>query len=86
MPPHEGLMTPADASPMLDVTVLALATENAELRLQLAEAQEQMIEMAVDAGELHVEITALRVRLAHIEKQRDAWQAEAERRGGRAVA
>ena len=52
---------------------LALAAENAELRLQLAEAQEQLVEMAVDAGELHVEITALRVRLAHIEKQRDAW-------------
>jgi septal ring factor EnvC (AmiA/AmiB activator) len=69
-----------------DLSLLELATENAELRLQLAESQDQCIELAVDAGELHVEITALRVRLAHIEKQRDAWQAEAERRDGRAVA
>jgi regulator of replication initiation timing len=66
--------------------LLALATENAELRLQLAEMQDQCIELAVDGGELHVEITALRVRLAHVEKQRDAWQAEAERYSGRAVA
>jgi RES domain-containing protein len=66
--------------------LLALATENAELRLKLAEAQDQCIELAVDAGELHVEITALRLRLARVVKQRDAWQAEAERRDGRAVA
>ena len=68
-----------------NTALLGLATENAELRLQLAEAQDQCIELAVDAGELHVEITALRVRLAHVEKQRDAWQAQAERLG-RAVA
>ena len=68
-----------------DLFLLELATENAELRLQLAEAQEQLVEMAVDAGELHVEITALRVRLAHVEKQRDAWQTQAECLG-RAVA
>jgi hypothetical protein len=35
---------------------------------------------------LHVEITALRVRLAHVEKQRDAWQAQTEHHSGRAVA
>jgi uncharacterized coiled-coil DUF342 family protein len=69
----------------VDLSLLELATENVELRLQLAEAQEQLVEMAVDAGELHVEITALRVRLAYVEKERDAWQAEAERHG-RAVA
>jgi hypothetical protein len=68
-----------------DLSLLEPATENAELRLQLAEAQDQCIELAVDAGELHVEITALRVRLAHVEKQRDAWQAQAECLG-RAVA
>jgi regulator of replication initiation timing len=72
--------------PTGDLFLLELATENAELRLQLAEAQEQLVEMAVDAGELNVEITALRLRLAHVEKQRDAWQAEAERHSGRAVA
>ena len=69
-----------------NTALLVLATENAELRPQLAEAQEQLVEMAVDAGELHVEITALRVRLAHVEKQRDAWQAQAEHHSGRAVA
>ena len=68
------------------LSLLELATESAELRLQLAESQDQCIELAVDAGELHVEITALRLRLARVEKQRDAWQAEAERHGGRAVA
>ena len=71
-------------APMTEL--LVLATENVELRLQLAETQEQLVEMAVDAGELHVEITALRLRLARVEKQRDAWRAEAERHRGRAVA
>jgi len=54
--------TPASATPVTasDVALLELATENAELRLQLAEAQEQCIEMAVDAGLLQVEIDALR--------------------------
>ena len=33
--------------------MLTLVTENAELRLQLAEAQDQCVELAVDAGELH---------------------------------
>ncbi|GEP06633.1 hypothetical protein MOX02_46710 [Methylobacterium oxalidis] len=51
--------------------MLALATENAELRLQLAEAQEQCVEMAVDAGELHAEIETLRERLAEVERERD---------------
>ncbi|TXQ41102.1 hypothetical protein FV282_23375, partial [Escherichia coli] len=44
--------------------LLALATENSELRAQLAEVQEQCIELAVDAGELHAEIKALRRELA----------------------
>ena len=58
--------------------MLTLATENAELRLQLAEAQDQCVELAVDAGELHAEIEALRARLAEVSEQRDAWQAQAE--------
>ena len=53
--------TPVTAS---DVALLELATENAELRLQLAEAQEQCIEMAVDAGLLQAEIEDLRLKLA----------------------
>ena len=36
-----------------DLPLLELATENAELRLQLGEVQDQFMEIAVDAGELH---------------------------------
>ncbi|MGU3662266.1 hypothetical protein [Methylobacterium fujisawaense] len=43
---------------------LELMAENAELRAQLADAQEQCVELAVDAGELHAEIEALRRELA----------------------
>ena len=80
-----------DGSPMTDdarlaAELLALAAENVELRLQLAEAQEQCIEMAVDAGELHTEIEALQARLVEVERQRDAWRAEAERFFRRVVA
>ena len=59
--------------------ILAVVLENAELRAQLAEAQDSCIELAVDAGELHAEIEALRGRLARAERERDAWRAEAER-------
>jgi hypothetical protein len=66
---------------------LALAAENVELRLQLAEAQEQLVEMAVDAGELQVEIKALQAQFAEVTTdQREAWQTEAERLDGRATA
>lgn len=51
--------------------ILALATENRELRAQLAEAQELLIETAVDAGELHA-------RVEELQAERDAWRAEAE--------
>jgi septal ring factor EnvC (AmiA/AmiB activator) len=59
---------------------LAVVMENAELRQQLAEVQDQCVELAVDASELHAEIEALRARLAQAERDRDAWHAEAERR------
>ncbi|WP_279603552.1 hypothetical protein [Methylobacterium sp. E-041] len=36
--------------------ILALATENVELRAALAEAQELLIETAVDAGEMHARV------------------------------
>ena len=49
-----------------DVALLELAAENADLRLQLAEAQEQCIEMAVDAGNLQAEIEALRAEIAYL--------------------
>jgi uncharacterized protein involved in exopolysaccharide biosynthesis len=58
---------------------LAVVIENRELRQQLAETQEQCVELAVDAGELHAEIEALRTRLLQAERDRDAWRAEAER-------
>ena len=58
---------------------LAICVENAELRHQLAEVQDQCVELAVDAGELHAEIESLRSRLAQAERERDAWRAEAER-------
>lgn len=38
--------------------------ENSELRLQLAELQDQCVELAVDNGALHAEIEALRRELA----------------------
>ncbi len=50
----------------LDVKLLELMGENAELRAQLAEAQEQCVELAVDAGELHTEIEALRRELSEV--------------------
>lgn len=57
---------------------LAVVIENAELRQQLAEVQDQCVELAVDAGEQHAENEALRARLAQTERERDAWRAEAE--------
>lgn len=60
--------------------LLTLATENAELRLQLAEVQEQCIELAVDAGELHARIEALQAEMAELRRDRDAWRSEATRR------
>ena len=62
-----------------DLLVLALTVEIGELRTQLAEAQDQCVELAVDAGELHAEIEALRAQLAEVERERDAWRVEAER-------
>jgi len=61
-----------DATVSTDMKLLELMTENAELRAQLAEAQEQCIELAVDAGELHAEIEALRRELAEARMRRPA--------------
>jgi uncharacterized small protein (DUF1192 family) len=65
--------------------VLALVAENTELRQQPAEAQEQCVELAVDAGELHAQLQALQDELARVRADREAWRAAA-RAGGRAVA
>lgn len=51
--------------------LLTLAAENAELRQQLAAAQDILVETAIDAGHLHARIGA-------VEAERDAWRAEAE--------
>ncbi|TXN41559.1 hypothetical protein FV232_04740 [Methylobacterium sp. WL30] len=62
------------------VLVLALATENAELRAALAEAQELLIETAVDAGELHARVEELQTELVKARGERDAWRIEAKLR------
>lgn len=59
---------------------LAMVIENAELRQTLADVQDQCVELAVDAGELHAENAALRARLVEVEEERDRWRAEAELR------
>lgn len=64
---------------MKDTDLLALLVRNRELEAQLAEAQDQAIELAVDAGELHAAIGMLEARLAEAERDRDSWRAEAER-------
>ncbi len=51
--------------------LLALAIENAELRDQLATAQDMLVETAIDGGRLHALIETIQI-------ERDAWQAEAE--------
>lgn len=57
-----------------ETDLLALAVENAELRFALADAQEQCVELAVDAGELHATIKELQARLAVLNAERDAWR------------
>ena len=41
------------------VLILALATQNAALRQQLASAQDLLVETAIDAGQLHARIEVL---------------------------
>jgi peptidoglycan hydrolase CwlO-like protein len=65
--------------------ILALATENTELRQQLAQAQDLLVETAVDAGELHGRIEALQADLDAMRAERDAWMAEARGRRGTAL-
>ena len=60
--------------------LLAVVIENAELRRQLADVQDQCVELAVDAGELHAEIEAVRAQLCLSEQACDQWRAMAEQR------
>lgn len=58
---------------------LAMAVEIAELRQQLAEAQDHLVETAIDAGHLHAQIESLQDELTEARTERDAWRAEADR-------
>jgi uncharacterized protein involved in exopolysaccharide biosynthesis len=74
------------AIPGPDTTILELAIENSELRLQLAEVQDQCIEMAVDAGHLHAEIRRLRRELAAANHGRSGASGRLRSRHGREAA
>lgn len=41
--------------------LLTMAAENAELRAQLAAAQDMLMETAIDAGQMHARVEALQV-------------------------
>jgi septal ring factor EnvC (AmiA/AmiB activator) len=58
---------------------LTLQLEVAELRAQLAESQEQCVELAVDAGDLRARIEGLTAELARVREERDAWRGAALR-------
>ena len=58
-------------SDIVAAILLALAAENAELREQLASAQDMLVETAIDAGNMHALVEAMRI-------ERDAWREEAE--------
>lgn len=68
--------------------LLALAAENAELRQQLSDAQDLLVETAIDAGNLHSRIGALQDELASLREKRGTWDgcdpppAETDHRGG----
>jgi chromosome segregation ATPase len=60
-----------------NLLVVELRSQLAELRERLAIAQEDLIEMARDAGGAQAEIVALQARVADAEADRDAWRAQA---------
>lgn len=57
---------------VMTALLLALATENAELREQLASVQDMLVEMAIDAGQMHARVEA-------IQSERDTWWPEVKR-------
>ncbi|WP_313900827.1 hypothetical protein, partial [Methylobacterium sp. J-026] len=61
----------AGMSDVVAALLLALAAENAELREQLASAQDMLVETAIDAGNMHVLVEAMRT-------ERDTWREEAK--------
>jgi hypothetical protein len=56
----------------------ALAAESTELPERLASAQNMLVEAAIDAGNLHTLVEAIRT-------ERDAWRQEAKRLAGRGM-
>lgn len=58
--------------------VLAMALELAELRQQLAHAQDVLVEAAIDAGHLHAQIEHLQADLTEACAERDAWRARTD--------
>ncbi|MCJ2067255.1 hypothetical protein MKK75_00265 [Methylobacterium sp. J-030] len=59
-------------SDVVAALLLDLAAENAELREQLAAAQDMLVETAIDAGNMHALVEAIRT-------ERDAWREETAR-------
>ncbi len=74
------------AVPSPEITILEMSVELAELRAQLAETQDQCIEMAVDAGHLNAEIRQLRRDLAASNRERDGYLERLRRRRLQGVA
>jgi hypothetical protein len=63
-------------SDVVAALLLALAAKNAELRKQLAFAQDMLVETAIDAGNMHALVEAMRT-------ERDVWREEAVQLQGR---
>ncbi|WP_336490924.1 hypothetical protein [Methylobacterium nigriterrae] len=60
-----------------NLLVVELRSQIAELRERLAIAQEDLIEMARDAGVMQGAIAALNTQVLDLQAERDAWQAQA---------
>lgn len=59
-------------SDVVTALLLALTAANADLREQLASAQDTLVETAIEAGNIHALVEAMRT-------ERDTWREEAER-------
>lgn len=60
--------------------ILALVVENTELRAQLAEVQDQGVDLSIDAGEIHARLEVLQAALVVMQTERDAGRDAAEGR------
>ncbi|MBO1023010.1 hypothetical protein IPV08_23935 [Methylobacterium sp. SD274] len=61
-----------------DLLLLELRDQIVELQTRLAIGQEDLIEMACDAGRAQGEIIALQDLVAELRMDRDAWKLQAE--------